>query len=132
MAKLQLIRIRNRRIPPLKYLSTMEKFNINEWTNSYSSDQLRVDENGVTGYISETPALKLGGMTMPTREEMRTGLLEWQDYAFSKGLTAVSDALVSAGTVDPDIYVDLATDPDKPWKLRPFCTRYEPVSRQND
>ncbi len=100
----------------------IEKFNINEWTNSYSSDQLRVDEDGVTGYISETPALKLGGMTMPTREEMRTGLLEWQDYAFSKGLTAVSDALVSAGTVDPDIYVDLATDPDKPWKLRTYAS----------
>lgn len=99
----------------------IEKFNIKDWTNRYSSDQLRVDENGYpTGYISENPAMAVGELTMPTPADMKNGLLQWQDYALSKGLTAVSDALVSAGTVDPDYYLELVAD--KEWKLRTYAS----------
>lgn len=101
---------------------TIEVYNIKDWTKRFpDGDELRVDADGYpTGYISEKPALELGGLTVPTKDEIKPGLLEWQEFAFSKGLTAVSEALVSAGTVDPDCYIELAEK--GLWKLRTYAS----------
>ena len=111
----------------------IEVFHIKDWTKRYSEDQLRIDENGEpTGYISENPALELGGLTVPTKDELKEGLLEWQDFAFSKGLTAVSDALVSTGTVDPACYAELVKDEINPWKLRTYASYIIDEKTSND
>ena len=112
---------------------TIEVYNIKDWIKRYpKGDELRVDENGEpTGYISEKPALELGGLTVPSKDDIKEGLLEWQDFAFSKGLTAVSDALVSAGTVDPSCYADL-TGKNKPWKLRTYASYIIDEKTPND
>ena len=101
---------------------TIEVYNIKDWTKRFpDGDELRVDADGYpTGYISEKPALELGGLTVPTKDEIKPGLLEWQEFAFSKGLTAVSEALVSAGTVDPACYIELAENGS--WKLRTYAS----------
>ena len=53
---------------------TIEVYNIKDWTKRYSEDQLRVDADGYpTGYISEKPALELGGLTVPTKDEIKEG-----------------------------------------------------------
>ena len=52
----------------------IEVYNIKDWTKRYSEDQLRVDADGYpTGYISEKPALELGGLTVPTKDEIKEG-----------------------------------------------------------
>ena len=101
---------------------TIEVYNIKDWIKRFpNGDELRVDADGYpTGYISEKPALELGGLTVPTKDEIIPGLLEWQEFAFSKGLTAVSEALVSAGTVDPACYIELAEK--GLWKLRTYAS----------
>ena len=56
-------------------------------------DLVHVDENGEPdGYISEMPAIELIKSMPVTQEEKKNYLLQWQDFAISKGFTAVADA----------------------------------------
>lgn len=73
-----------------------EKFGINEEAvKKYGTDLVRVDEEGVpTGYLSEEPAMNINLGNKASKDDMKVGLLKWQEFAFSQGLTATAEALM--------------------------------------
>ena len=64
----------------------------------YGSALVRADENGnPTGYVCENGLLLVLGKLKFTVEEYKKALLVWQDYAFSRGVTAAGEAYADAG-----------------------------------
>ena len=102
--------------------AAMEKFGIDEsWVKKYGTDCVRVDDKGnITGYISEAPAFVLIKATALSKEKCMEGLLKWQDYAFSRGITATTEAATNLGSgTASTAYVNLAASPL--WKLRTYA-----------
>lgn len=90
------------------------------------SDKIRMDKDGdPTGLIFGDTAKALYSSLKPTSEEQLEALLAWQDYAFSHGYTAVSDAAME--TVDLAVYQ--AALQGQQWLLRTyaFCPLEESV-----
>lgn len=110
--------------------AAMKEFGIDEtWVEKYGADCVRKDADGkITGYISETPAFALINATALSKEECKEGLLKWQDYAFSRGITATTEAATTLSSGNASTaYLDLAASPS--WKLRTYAveTIYESV-----
>lgn len=102
--------------------AAIEKFHINaSWVEKYGADCVRKDADGkITGYISEAPAFVLIKATALSKEKCMEGLLKWQDYAFSRGITATTEAATNLGSgTASTAYVDLAASPL--WKLRTYA-----------
>ncbi|MDO5440866.1 MAG: amidohydrolase family protein [Erysipelotrichaceae bacterium] len=75
-------------------IKAMETFNINDDAiKKYGTKLVHVDENGKpTGYICEEAAVDLLNSIPISLEDAKKYILNWQDTAFSKGITAVNDA----------------------------------------
>lgn len=80
-----------------------EKFGINEEAvKKYGTNLVRVDEEGVpTGYLSEEPAMNINLDNKASKDDMKVGLLKWQEFAFSQGLTATAEALMDKEVIQP-------------------------------
>lgn len=90
--------------------AAMKKFGITkEYAKEMGSDLVRVDENGEpTGYVCETPAVKILQSLTISDEEAKEYILDWQRFVFSRGFTGVVDAgveLISSNAFDA--YIDL-------------------------
>lgn len=82
--------------------------------------QVHADENGEpSGVVCEQ------GTTVPrnafpiTKEELKEGLLCWQQFAFSQGITAVGEALADMYPGSLDAYAELVAEGK--WKLRTYA-----------
>lgn len=83
-------------------------------------DQVHADEKGEpSGLVCEQ------GTTVPrkafpiTKEELKEGLLAWQEFAFSQGITAVGEALADMYPGSLDAYAELVAEGK--WKLRTYA-----------
>lgn len=84
------------------------------------TDIVHVDENGnPTGWISESAAMAIMGKYAPSKEDIKEGLLAWQEFAFANGMTAVVDAAGDAFKQTQVAYKELV-DEGK-WKLRTYA-----------
>lgn len=102
--------------------AAMEKYGIDsEAAAEYGSDCIRLDAEGKpTGYVSEKIASSLMGDKKMGREDFKKGLLKWQDYAFSRGITAVSEASLNADEREIiEAYRELCDE--GLWKLRTYA-----------
>ena len=64
-----------------------------EYAKKYGYDMVHVDENGdPDGHVCESPVFEIANKLPTTLDEAKDYLLAWQEFAFSKGLTAVADA----------------------------------------
>ena len=91
----------------------IEYFGIDEeYAKKYGTDLVRVDENGKpTGYICETPAISIIQSLKINVEDAKKYILDWQNFAFSKGFVGAVDAgmeLISPSALDA--YVSLNQD----------------------
>lgn len=91
----------------------MEHFGIDDASvEKYGTALVHVDSEGhPDGYICEEPAIKLIGSLSNTMDDVKGYLLNWQEFALSKGVTAVADAgveLMSPLTLDA--YKELADE----------------------
>ncbi len=85
----------------------------------YGPAMVHVDENGEpTGLLCEGAAFAAGGKFSSTLEEVKEGLLAWQEFAFSQGITAVGDAWVDLTPGCVEAYAQLAAEGK--WKLRTY------------
>ncbi|MCQ2738513.1 MAG: amidohydrolase [archaeon] len=94
------------------------KFGIDEEAvKKYGTDLVRVDEDGVpTGYISEEPVINILLNNKPPKEGTKAGLLKWQEFAFSQGITATGEALADKEIVP--IYAESVEEGE--FKLRTY------------
>lgn len=88
--------------------------------------QIRVDADGnPTGYISEGQALRIiTGVPLSKKTRMEQ-LYAWQNFAFSQGYTAASEAALFND--DIEAYQEISQRPD--WKLRTYAWYYEDETR---
>lgn len=91
-----------------------------EAVEKYGADCIRLDKDGKpTGYISENPAIELIQLTSMTKEECKVGLLQWQEKAFSTGITATTEAAVNLVSQNAaEAYQELCDE--GLWKLRTY------------
>ena len=91
-----------------------------EKAKELGTDIVHVDENGnPTGWISESAAMSIMSKYAPNKEDIKEGLLAWQEFAFANGMTAVVDAAGDAFKGTLDAYKELV-DEGK-WKLRTYA-----------
>ncbi|MCQ2345473.1 MAG: amidohydrolase [Paludibacteraceae bacterium] len=92
-----------------------------EYAKEAGYDLVRVREDGTpTGYISETPVSKLVKYIAPSKDDYKKGLLMWQDYAFTQGITATTEAFLNiGGDAVIDAYRELVDE--GLWHLRTFA-----------
>ena len=84
----------------------------------WGPDIVRVNPDGTpTGYISEGPCNAMLASVKYTHEQKKKALLNWQEFAFSKGFTAVLDAGVTERIVE--LYDELVKEGK--WKLRTYA-----------
>lgn len=100
----------------------IEQYHVSDPANiaKYSSF-IRVDEKGhPTGYISEDALELVRSAWALSKDEYKTGLLQWQQKAFEFGITAVSDAWLDVSDASiRDAYMELSTS--GAWKLRTYA-----------
>ena len=83
-------------------------------------DIVHVDENGnPSGWISESAAMMIMSKYAPSKEDLKQGLLAWQEFAFANGMTAVVDAAGDAFKGTQDAYKELVEEGK--WKLRTYA-----------
>ena len=102
--------------------AAMKKYGIDaEAVKLYGTDCVRVDAKGnPTGYLSENPAIELLGKISMTKDECKTGLLLWQERAFSYGFTGVTEAGLGLGCpYAAEAYQELCDE--GLWKLRTYA-----------
>ena len=101
-----------------------------EYAKEMGTDLVRVDENGEpTGYLCETPAVKIATSIQISLAEAKEFLLNWQDFAFSNGFTGASDAGVEIVTPNAlPAYVEL----EKEGKLKFYTYGYLMVADNTD
>ena len=91
-----------------------------EKAKQMGKDIVRVDENGnPTGWVSEAAAMLAMAKYSPSKQDIKEGLLAWQEFAFKNGMTAVVEA---AGDGYPDAleaYKELVEEGK--WKLRTYA-----------
>lgn len=92
-----------------------------ELAQEVGTNQIRVDSDGnPTGYISENQALRIVTGIPLTKNDRMSHLYAWQNFAFSKGYTATSDAAFMED--DIEAYHEVSQQPD--WKLRTYGWYY--------
>ena len=99
----------------------MDAFGVNkQMVEKYGTSLVHVDENGQpNGYICEEPAIKLISAMPMTLQDAKDYILDWQQYIFSKGFTAVADAGADLFFKDANIaYSEL--EKENKLKLRTF------------
>ena len=63
----------------------------------FGSDQIHADENGnPTGLLCESASFVVNNKYTPSKEDIKEGLMAWQDFAFKNGITACVEALGDA------------------------------------
>ena len=91
-----------------------------EKAKQMGEDIVHVDENGnPTGWVSEAAAMLAMAKYSPSKQDIKEGLLAWQEFAFKNGMTAVVEA---AGDGYPDAleaYKELVEEGK--WKLRTYA-----------
>ena len=108
----------------------IEQFHIADIDNieQYSTNYIRVDENGYpTGYISEGATNLVRAALTLTKEEYKEGLLQWQQKAFSLGITACTEAALLPNSPIIDAYQELAKS--GAWKLRTYAVERIPYTK---
>ena len=94
-----------------------------EKAKEMGTDIVRVDVNGnPTGWLSESATAVVMAKYAPTKEDIKEGLLVWQEFAFANGMTAVVEA---AGDGYPDsleAYKELVEEGK--WKLRTYSYNF--------
>ena len=94
-----------------------------EKAKEMGTDIVRVDVNGnPTGWLSESATAVVMAKYAPTKEDIKEGLLAWQEFAFANGMTAVVEA---AGDGYPDsleAYKELVEEGK--WKLRTYSYNF--------
>lgn len=80
-----------------------------ESARKWGYDLVHVDKNGEPdGYVCEGPVFEIAPKLPTTVEDIKTYLLEWQNFAFKAGFTAVGDAGADAMHPDaPQAYYEL-------------------------
>lgn len=101
--------------------AAMTHFKIDKtWVSKYGENCVRTDADGnITGYLSEAPVFVLMNATSMSREECAEWLLKWQEYAFSRGITATTEAAASLSGGVGTAYLNMAASPL--WKLRTYA-----------
>ena len=112
----------------------IEKYGVSKPENieKYTTQCIRVDaDNYPTGYISEAAMNLVRPALLLSKDEYMKTLLQWQDTAFSYGITAVLEAaLPISGTSIQDAFVALAGNPS--WKLRTYASEALQRSEQKN
>ena len=87
----------------------------------YGTDCVRLGADGnPTGYVSEVAVINLLKATAIDKEACRKGLLMWQDYAFSQGVTATTEACLHLSSpYAAQAYDELVREGR--WKLRTYA-----------
>ena len=82
------------------------------WIDKYGTDMVRVDENGeMTGVFNDAAKNDLCSAYPTTVPEFEKAILDWQAFAFSKGVTAAAEACVNImGDGAVEAYHNLAAD----------------------
>ena len=84
---------------------------------------IHVDENGnPNGIVSETAMMLVMAHYPPTKQDIKEGLLAWQDFAFSNGMTAVVDAAGDGYPESLEAYNELVNEGK--WKLRTYAYNF--------
>ena len=95
-----------------------------EYAKKWGYDLVHVDENGEPdGYICEGPLFEIIPNLPTTVRDVKEYLLSWQEFALSKGYTAVADA--GANVIHPDApqaYYEL--EQEGKLKLRTYAWMY--------
>ena len=101
-----------------------------EFAKKYGTDLVRVDANGEpTGYLCETPAVKIATTIPISLNEAKDFILNWQDFTFANGFTGVTDAGVEIVTPSAlPAYVEL----EKENKLKLYTFGYTMVEDNTD
>ena len=82
-------------------------------------DIVHVDENGnPTGWVSEAAAMIAMAKYSPNKQDIKDGLLAWQEFAFKNGMTAVVEAAGDGYEQALDAYKELVEEGK--WKLRTY------------
>lgn len=82
--------------------------------------QVHVDADGnPNGVVCEMGTAAARSQFPITKEDMKEGLLAWQSFAFSQGITAVGEALLDMYPTAPEAYAELIAEGK--WKLRTYA-----------
>ncbi len=76
-------------------------------------------EGNPSGLFVELATNRIIARYEVTREEMKEGLLAWQNFAFSQGITAVGEAFLDMYPETPEAYAELVSEGK--WKLRTYA-----------
>ena len=83
-------------------------------------DLVHVDENGnPSGRLCEAAGQKAREAFQPNLEEIKEGLLAWQEFAFSQGMTGVGECLLDMYEDGLKAYDEL--NREGKWKLRTYA-----------
>ena len=95
-----------------------------EYARKWGYDLVHVDRNGEPdGYICEGPLFEIVPKLPTTVRDIKEYLLSWQEFAFSKGYTAVGDAGAEAiHRAAPQAYYEL--EQEGKLKLRTYAWMY--------
>ena len=110
--------------------TAIEQFHLADPANieKYGTNYIRVDEKGYpTGYISEGATNLVREALTLTKDEYKAGLLQWQQKAFSLGITACTEAALLPNSPIIDAYHELAKSGD--WKLRTYAVERIPYTK---
>lgn len=90
------------------------------YVEKFGTAMVHVDEDGnPSGLFVEEAGSPFVSKYEVTKEEMKEGLLAWQKFAFSQGITAVGEALVDMYPGTPEAYGELIAEGK--WKLRTYA-----------
>ena len=95
-----------------------------EYAKKWGYDLVHVDENGEPdGYVCEGPVFEIIPNLPTTVRDVKEYLLSWQEFAFSRGYTAVGDAGAEAiHRAAPQAYYEL--EQEGKLKLRTYAWMY--------
>lgn len=83
------------------------------------TDIVHVDENGnPNGLVSEAAMSLVMAKYAPNKQDIKEGLLAWQEFAFANGMTAVVEAAGDGYAQALEAYKELAEEGK--WKLRTY------------
>ncbi|MDO4488794.1 MAG: amidohydrolase, partial [Eubacteriales bacterium] len=90
------------------------------YVEQFGTARVHVDAEGnPSGLFVEEAASLIIDKFKVTKEEMKEGLLAWQEFAFSQGITAVAEAYLDMYPETPEAYAELVEEGK--WKLRTYA-----------
>lgn len=90
------------------------------YVEQFGTARVHVDAEGnPSGMFTEEAASLIIDKFEVTKEELKEGLLAWQDFAFSQGITAVAEAYLDMYPGTPEAYAELVKEGK--WKLRTYA-----------